>query len=102
MGLGTRWVLIWAVMPMEAAEAPRLISANLLVSRPVTACLLGCGPMIGWYVIFFESCPLSRQILRLFWPLWLTVVCHDVVVSCDVSVDAVIKVVLGLTSYTTR
>ena len=80
MGLGMRWVPIWAVIPMEAAEAPRVISADLLVSRPVSVRLLGCGPMIGWYVIFFKSCPWSRRILQLFRPLWLIVVSRDVVV----------------------
>ena len=82
-------------MPMEATETLRVISADLLVSRPVSAGLLGCGPMIGWYVIFFKSCPLSRRIFQLFRPLWL-VVCRDVVVGCDVSVD-----VSGITCYTT-
>ena len=80
-------------MLMEAAEALHVISADLLVSRPVSACLLGCGPMIGWCVMFFESCPLSRRVLQLFQPLWPIVVCHDVVVGCDVSVDAAIEVV---------
>ena len=92
---------IWAVMPMEAAEALRVISADLLVSHPVSVCLLGCRPMIGWYVMFFEGCPLSRRVLQLFQSLWLIVVCRDVVVGCDVSVDAAIEVVLGLTCYTT-
>ena len=78
---------------METAEASRVISADLLLSRPVSACLIGCGPMIGWYVIFFESCPLSRRILELFRPLWLIVVCRDVVVGCDVNVDTAIEVV---------
>ena len=87
---------------MEAAEFPCVISADLLVSRPVSACLIGCGPMIGWYVIFFESCPLSRRIFELFRPLWLIIVCRDVVVGCDVNVDAAIEVLLGLTCYTTR
>ena len=69
---------------------------------PCLACLLRCGPMIGWHVLFFESCLLSRWILQLFQPLWLIVVCRNIVVSSDISVDAAIEVVLGLTCYTTR